>query len=93
VFESLTTSFWKMYTPLISRPLGIFGALTSYHYHISVILAITKILTFKWHKMAANYDAHSPPPVYIWGRLLKQCSSTLCSILVNLLLLITNIFL
>jgi hypothetical protein len=42
--------------------------------------------------MAANYDAHSPPPVYIWGRLLKQCSSTLCSILVNLLLLINIIY-
>jgi hypothetical protein len=34
-----------MYTPLFSRPLGIFGALTSYHYHISVILAITNAIS------------------------------------------------
>ena len=33
VFESLTTSFWTMHTPLFSGHLGAFDALSSYPYN------------------------------------------------------------
>jgi hypothetical protein len=59
VFESLTTSFWTMDTPLFSgRFRGIWRTIT-----FNVILTITNAISknlpgFKRHKMASNYDVH-----------------------------------
>ena len=65
----LSTTSTKLFPPggkggCCKNVVNVFESLTDMSRTITFSVTLT-ITTFKWHKMASNYDVHSPPVYYI----------------------------